>query len=58
MPQDGYHVTFQPFAAGTPSGEGEIFTDGFAGKGPIMRQNDAVARADGVASAGRLAVHC
>jgi glucose/arabinose dehydrogenase len=51
MPQDGYNVTFQPFAGGKPSGKGEIFADGFAGKGPIMRQNDAVARADGVAQA-------
>jgi glucose/arabinose dehydrogenase len=51
MPQDGYNVTFQPFAGGKPSGKGEIFADGFAGKGPIMQQNAAVARADGVAQA-------
>ena len=51
MPQDGYNVTFQPFAAGKPSGKGEIFADGFAGPAPIKQQNDAAARADGVAQA-------
>ena len=34
-----------------PSGKPEIFADGFAGKDPIMQQNDAAARADGVAQA-------
>jgi glucose/arabinose dehydrogenase len=51
MPQDGYNVTFQPFAGDKPSGKPEIFADGFAGKNPIMQQNDAAARADGVAQA-------
>jgi glucose/arabinose dehydrogenase len=51
MPQDGYNVTFQPFTGGKPSGRSEIFADGFAGPGPIKQQNDAVARADGVAQA-------
>jgi glucose/arabinose dehydrogenase len=51
MPQDGYNVTFQPFAAGKPSGKYEVFADGFAGKSPLMRSNDAAARADGVAQA-------
>jgi glucose/arabinose dehydrogenase len=51
MPQDGYNVTFQPFTGGKPSGKSEIFADGFAGPGPIKQQNDAVARADGVAQA-------
>jgi glucose/arabinose dehydrogenase len=49
MPQDGYNVTFQPFSAGKPSGKYEVFADGFAGKSPLMRPNEAVARADGVA---------
>jgi glucose/arabinose dehydrogenase len=51
MPQDGYNVTFQPFANGKPSGDFEIFANGFAGKDPLMNPGDAVARADGVAQA-------
>jgi glucose/arabinose dehydrogenase len=51
MPQDGYNVTFQPFANGRPSGNFEVFAQGFAGKDPLMNPNDAVARADGVAQA-------
>jgi hypothetical protein len=51
MPQDGYNVTFQAFAGDKASGKPEIFADGFAGKNPIMQQNDAAARADGVAQA-------
>jgi glucose/arabinose dehydrogenase len=30
-PQAGYNLVFQPFAAGKPSGDYEIFADGFAG---------------------------
>ena len=51
MPQDGYNVTFQPFANGRPSGDFEVFAQGFAGKDPLMNPGDAVARADGVAQA-------
>jgi glucose/arabinose dehydrogenase len=51
MPMDGYNVTFQPFANGKPSGDFEIFANGFAGKDPLMSPADAVARADGVAQA-------
>jgi len=51
MPQDGYNVTFQPFANGKVSGKYEVFADGFAGKSPLMRPNDATYRADGVAQA-------
>jgi len=51
MPQDGYNVTFQPFAGGKPSGNSEIFANGFAAKDQLMNPNDAVARADGVAQA-------
>ena len=51
MPQDGYNVTFQPFANGKPSGDFEVFAQGFAGKSPLMVPNDAVARANGVAQA-------
>jgi glucose/arabinose dehydrogenase len=49
MPQEGYNVTFQPFASDKPSGDFEVFATGFAGQEPLMRPNDAVARADGVA---------
>jgi glucose/arabinose dehydrogenase len=51
MPQDGYNVTFQPFAGSQPSGDFEVFAKGFAGKDPLMSPNDAAARADGVAQA-------
>ena len=51
MPQDGYNVTFQPFANGKPSGKFEIFANGFAGATPLMQPNKAAARADGVAQA-------
>ena len=51
MPQDGYNVTFQPFANGKPSGDFEIFAKNFAGKDPLMNPGDALARADGVAEA-------
>jgi glucose/arabinose dehydrogenase len=51
MPQEGYNVTFQPFSGGKPSGDFEVFAQGFAGKDPLMNPGDAVARADGVAEA-------
>jgi glucose/arabinose dehydrogenase len=49
--QDGYNVTFQPFANGKPSGTFEVFADGFAGPTPPRMQNNATYRADGVAQA-------
>ncbi len=49
MPQDGYNVSFVPFAGAKPSGPYEVFANGFAGKMPLMRPVDAVYRADGVA---------
>jgi glucose/arabinose dehydrogenase len=51
LPQAGYNVTFQPFAGGKPSGEFEVFADGFAGKTPLANPGQAVARPDGVAQA-------
>jgi glucose/arabinose dehydrogenase len=51
MPQEGYNITFQPFANGKPSGKFAIFASGFAGKAPLMNPNDAVARPDGIAQA-------
>jgi glucose/arabinose dehydrogenase len=49
LPQTGYNVTFQPFRNGQPSGGFEVFADGFAGKEPLMKPGDALARPDGVA---------
>ena len=51
LPQAGYNVTFQPFAGGKPSGQYEVFADGFKGKGPLMDPSAAVARPDGIAQA-------
>jgi glucose/arabinose dehydrogenase len=51
MPMDGYNVTFQPFKDGKPSGDFEIFANGFAGVDPLMSPAMAAARADGVAQA-------
>jgi len=51
MPQDGYNVTFQPFSGGKPSGNFEVFANGFAGKSPLMQPGDAMYRADGVVQA-------
>ena len=51
MPQEGYNVTFQPFANGKPSGKFEIFANGFTGVPELKNSNAAVARADGVAQA-------
>jgi glucose/arabinose dehydrogenase len=51
QPQDGYNVTFQPFAGGKPSGKFEIFANNFAGQDPLMNPNQAAYRADGVAQA-------
>jgi glucose/arabinose dehydrogenase len=47
--QDGYNVTFQPFAGGKPSGTFEVFADNFAGATPPRTPNQATYRADGVA---------
>jgi glucose/arabinose dehydrogenase len=40
LEQKGYFVAFVPFKNGLPSGEWEIFADGFAGISPIMNMND------------------
>jgi glucose/arabinose dehydrogenase len=49
--QAGYNVTFQPFTAGKPSGEFEVFATGFTGKSSLLNPADAAARPDGVAEA-------
>jgi glucose/arabinose dehydrogenase len=46
-PQQGYNVVFQPFSAGKPSGEYQIFADGFAG--PRKQPGTAAHRPLGVA---------
>ncbi|MEQ9289128.1 MAG: PQQ-dependent sugar dehydrogenase [Cyclobacteriaceae bacterium] len=48
-PQSGYFVCFVPFRNGQPSGEWEVFADGFAGVDPIVSVKDAVYRPMGIA---------
>ncbi len=48
-PQSGYIVAFIPFENGQPTGEWEVFADGFAGVDPIVSVNDAVYRPMGIA---------
>jgi glucose/arabinose dehydrogenase len=48
-PQRGYKVTFQPMSAGRPSGEWEVFADGFAGAEPLQSSGDAEHRPMGLA---------
>jgi glucose/arabinose dehydrogenase/mono/diheme cytochrome c family protein len=40
-PQAGYFVAFVPFKDGKPSGEWEVFADGFAGTDTIVKTSDA-----------------
>ena len=47
--QGGYLVAFQPFANGQPSGEWQIFADGFAGKELPSNPDDARYRPTGLA---------
>lgn len=35
LPQEGYNVVFVPFEDGEPSGEWEVFAEGFAGSGSL-----------------------
>lgn len=48
-PQSGYFVAFIPFKDGNPTGEWEVFADGFAGVDPIVNVRDAVYRPMGIA---------
>lgn len=48
-PQSGYIVGFVPFKNGVPSGDWEIFADGFAGKDTIVSAGDAAHRPMGLA---------
>lgn len=49
LDQKGYFVAFVPFKDGLPSGEMEVFADGFAGVKEIKSPNDAVHRPMGLA---------
>jgi mono/diheme cytochrome c family protein len=48
-PQAGYFVCFVPFRDGKPSGDWEVFADGFAGIDPIINVSDAKFRPMGLA---------
>src|SRR5436190_3515997 len=48
-PQKGFFVAFVPFKDGKPSGDWEIFADGFSGKATIASPNDAQHRPCGLA---------
>lgn len=48
-PQSGYFVAFVPFENGQPSGEWEVFINGFAAVDPIVNVSDAVYRPMGLA---------
>jgi glucose/arabinose dehydrogenase/mono/diheme cytochrome c family protein len=47
--QQGYNVIFIPMENGLPSGEWEVFADGFKGPDPIESSGDAVYRPCGLA---------
>ena len=48
-PQKGFFVVFQPFKDGKPSGDWEIFADGFSGKTTIASPSEAQHRPCGLA---------
>ena len=48
-PQAGYFVAFVPFKNGAPTGDWEVFADGFAGVDPIVNVRDAIYRPMGLA---------
>jgi len=49
LPQAGYRIAFVPFRGGKVTGQWETFADGFAGKMPLARPEDAVTRPTGLA---------
>ena len=49
-PQAGYFVAFIPFKDGNPTGEWEVFADGFAGVDTLVNTNDALYRPVGLAT--------
>jgi len=48
-PQAGYFVCFVPFKNGEPTGDWEVFADGFAGIDTIVNVSNAVSRPMGIA---------
>lgn len=48
-PQAGYFIAFVPFENGDPTGEWEVFADGFVGVDPLINVSDAVYRPMGLA---------
>jgi len=48
-PQSGYFICFVPFENGKPTGEWEVFADGFAEVDPIVSVSNAVYRPMGIA---------
>lgn len=48
-PQAGYSVIFVPFKDGLPTGQWELFANGFAGYDPLENQSDALHRPMGLA---------
>ncbi len=48
-PQAGYFIAFVPFEDGEPSGEWEVFANGFAAVDPIVNVSDAKYRPSGLA---------
>lgn len=48
-PQSGYFIGFIPFTDGKPTGEWEVFADGFAKVDPIVNVSDAIYRPMGIA---------
>ena len=51
LPQEGYYVAFVPFKGPVPSGDWEIFANGFAGVGEVKSPGDAKHRPCGLAQA-------
>lgn len=49
LPQQGYYVVFVPFKNGKPTGEWEVFADGFSGKNEILSTREAEHRPCGLA---------
>jgi glucose/arabinose dehydrogenase len=48
LPQGGYNVVFVPMRNGEPAGDWKVFADGFKGKDPLDRPNDARFRPTGL----------
>ena len=49
-PQSGYFICFLPFENGAPTGQWEVFADGFAGVDPIVNVSDAAYRRMGLST--------